>query len=64
MSDLALVKRLQTTAVQLPIQAYFDPCVYQLEQERLFANAPVYYGHELMVPNEGDYHTIEWLLHE
>jgi len=63
MSDLALVKRLQTTAVQLPIQAYFDPCVYQLEQERLFANAPVYYGHELMVPNEGDYHTIEWLLH-
>lgn len=63
MSDLAFSQPLMPAAVQLPVQSYFDPAVYQLEQERLFADAPVYYGHALMVPDEGDYHTIEWLAH-
>jgi choline monooxygenase len=63
MSDLALSQRLLPTADQLPVKSYFDVAVYQLEQERLFSRAPLYYGHELMVPNEGDYHTIAWLEH-
>jgi choline monooxygenase len=63
MSDLATLQHLKSAAVQLPINSYFDPACFQLEQERLFSDAPLYYGHELMVPNEGDYHTIGWLEH-
>jgi choline monooxygenase len=63
MSDLASLQRLKPSAAQLPINTYFDPAIHQMEQALLFADAPVYYGHELMVPNEGDYHTIEWLDH-
>lgn len=63
MSDLASLQLLKPAAVQLPVNAYFDPEIHQLEQARLFADAPVYYGHELMVPEEGDYHTIASLSH-
>ncbi|MBC7710380.1 MAG: aromatic ring-hydroxylating dioxygenase subunit alpha [Rhizobacter sp.] len=47
---------------QLPPSAYFDPALLQLERELLFANGasgaaggPGYAGHELMVPQLGDY---------
>ena len=63
MSDLASSQMLQASAAQLPIYTYFDPAHYALEQKQLFATAPQYYGHALMVPNEGDYHTLEWLGH-
>jgi len=63
MSDLAPLQRLMPAAAQLPIDVYFDPECHQVEQQRVFADAPVYYGHELMVPNEGDYQTIAWLEH-
>ncbi len=63
MSDLASSQMLQASAAQLPIYTYFDPAHYELEQKQLFANAPLYYGHELMVPNDGDYHTLDWLGH-
>jgi phenylpropionate dioxygenase-like ring-hydroxylating dioxygenase large terminal subunit len=48
---------------QLPVSWYFDPEVYALEQSLLFANGPGYVGHELMVPGEGDYQTLEWMDH-
>lgn len=63
MSDLASSQWLRASAAQLPINVYFDPTVYQLEQRYLFADAPSYYGHELMVPNDGDYFTLEWMQH-
>lgn len=63
MSDLAPSQLLRASAAQLPIYTYFDPTVYQLEQQHLFSDAPHYYGHELMVPNDGDYHTLEWMQH-
>ena len=50
-------------AAQLPVYTYFDPAYYELEQQLLFADAPQYYGHALMTPNVGDYHTLEWMGH-
>lgn len=50
------------TPSQLPIHWYADASFYQLEQQYLFANAPKYVGHTLMVPNAGDYYTLDWML--
>ncbi|AQR64678.1 Rieske (2Fe-2S) protein [Aquaspirillum sp. LM1] len=63
MSDLASAQLLTASAAQLPVYTYFDPAFYALEQQLLFADAPQYYGHALMVPNVGDYHTLEWMGH-
>jgi choline monooxygenase len=48
---------------QLPVSWYVDPEIYALEQKVLFPRAPKYIGHEIMVPNAGDYHTLEWMNH-
>jgi choline monooxygenase len=56
MSDLSL-RLLQATS-QLPISSYFDAGLYQREQQKLFARGPRYVGHELSVPNLGDYHAL------
>ena len=59
MASLNLVNQKETQA-QLPVSWYTDPRVFELEQQYLFANAPHYLGHELMVPNIGDYHVLNW----
>lgn len=46
---------------QLPVSWYTDPAVYALEQRVLFPKAAGYVGHELMVPNRGDFHTLSWM---
>ena len=51
------LRLLQATS-QLPISSYFDPGIYQREQQKLFAKGPRYLGHELSVPNLGDYYTL------
>ena len=48
-------------APQLPVSWYVDPAIYALEQQQLFPKAPRYLGHELMVPNPGDFHTLSWM---
>jgi phenylpropionate dioxygenase-like ring-hydroxylating dioxygenase large terminal subunit len=63
MSDLAGIAAAQTASPQLPVSWYFDPQVYEVEMRLLFEHGPGYVGHELMVPNAGDYHTLEWLVH-
>ncbi len=44
---------------QLPVSWYFDPDIYALELQILFANGPGYVGHQLMVPNVGDYQVLD-----
>ncbi|MDQ6684898.1 MAG: aromatic ring-hydroxylating dioxygenase subunit alpha [Pseudomonadota bacterium] len=43
---------------QLPVASYFDPALFGREQRRLFANGPRYVGHELAVPEVGDYYAL------
>ena len=56
MSDLSL--QLQQAASQLPVSSYFDPALFQREMERIFEPGPRYLGHELAVPEPGDYYTL------
>lgn len=50
----------QLTA-QLPVSWYTDPAIYALEKKYLFPASPQYIGHELMVPNPGDFHALNWM---
>lgn len=64
MSDLVNQAALERTlSTQLPVGWYVEQSVHDLEMELLFATAPMYVGHELMVPNVGDYRSLEWLGH-
>ena len=63
MSDLSSVAVINQTSPQLPVHWYLDPRIYELEKRLLFDQGPGYVGHELMVPNVGDYQTLEWLGH-
>ena len=56
MSDLSL--QLQQAASQLPVSSYFDEALFQRERERVFARGPRYVGHQLAVPNVGDYYAL------
>ncbi|MCB5187211.1 aromatic ring-hydroxylating dioxygenase subunit alpha [Methylobacillus caricis] len=51
----------QQFGTQLPVSWYTDPAVYALEAQHLFPAAPKYIGHELMVPETGSYHALEWM---
>ncbi len=61
MSNLAQTPVLPTTKSQLPVSWYFDPRITAAEQTFLFDAGPRYIGHELMVPNVGDFHVLNWL---
>lgn len=43
----------------LPLHVYSDPSIFEKELEILFRDGPGYVGHEQVIPNIGDYHTIE-----
>ncbi|HEY4374921.1 MAG TPA: aromatic ring-hydroxylating dioxygenase subunit alpha [Burkholderiales bacterium] len=63
MSDIGRASQLRPAVSQLPVNAYHDQNIFEAEMRTLFAprHAPGYVGHELMVPNAGDYHTIGWM---
>src|SRR5512147_2293227 len=63
MSDLATPRQLAPARCQLPVSWYFDAELFALEKKLLFDAGPQYVGHELMVPREGDYHTLAWMDH-
>lgn len=56
MSDLSL--QLQQAASQLPVSSYFDEALFRREMELIFQQGPRYVGHQLAVPNEGDYYAL------
>jgi choline monooxygenase len=56
MSDLSL--QLQQAASQLPVSSYFDEALFRREMEIIFQRGPRYVGHELSVPEVGDYHAL------
>lgn len=58
MSNLSAASNLAPSILQLPVTAYFDEKLYQQELDLLFKPGPGYVGHELMVPEVGDYCTL------
>ena len=63
MSDIVSAARLAPAVSQLPVNWYFDEKVFELEKRLIFDAGPGYVGHELMVPDPGNYRTLEWLDH-
>jgi choline monooxygenase len=60
MSDLANLAKLARSEAQLPVTVYFDDALLKQEIHQLFHRGPRYAGHELMVPNAGDFATLRW----
>ncbi len=59
MSDLSIgLQALERSRSQLPVSAYFDEDLFRQEQRLIFDAMPRYVGHELAVPDAGDYHTL------
>jgi choline monooxygenase len=56
MSDLSL--QFKQAASQLPVSSYFDEALYSRELEAIFESGPRYLGHELAVPEVGDYYAL------
>ena len=60
MADISSLRQIKPASPQLPVAWYFDPEIFALEKKLLFDAGANYVGHELMVPNVGDYHTLSW----
>ncbi|KQN75835.1 MULTISPECIES: aromatic ring-hydroxylating dioxygenase subunit alpha [unclassified Duganella] len=58
MSDLGTHAKLARSNAQLPVDVYFDEALLQREKQQLFQSGPRYVGHELMVPEVGDFATL------
>lgn len=61
MTNMAEIPRLTGMSMQLPIDWYLNPEILALEKRILFDQGPGYVGHEVMVPNSGDYYVPEWM---
>jgi choline monooxygenase len=46
---------------QLPASWFNDQNIYDLEQELVFKKAASYVGHQLMVPQQGDFFVLDWM---
>jgi choline monooxygenase len=58
MSDLGRRELLARSRAQLPVSVYFDDALFRRELEVLFRNGPGYVGHQVMVPEAGDYYAL------
>ena len=59
MSDLSIgLQALERSRSQLPVSSYFDEDLFRQEQRLIFESLPRYVGHELAVPEVGDFHTL------
>jgi phenylpropionate dioxygenase-like ring-hydroxylating dioxygenase large terminal subunit len=54
MSDLSIALAARPRA-QLPVSSYFDEVLFRRELELIFQGSPRYLGHELALPEVGDY---------
>jgi choline monooxygenase len=63
MADISSLRAVRPASCQLPVAWYFDQKIFEQEKKLLFDAGPKYVGHELMVPNVGDYHTLAWADH-
>jgi len=61
LSNLAPPAQRADTSTQLPASWYLDPAIFELEKRLLFDAGPGYVGHEIALPNEGDFFALEWM---
>ena len=61
MSAAVKTEHLSLSHSQPPLSWHFDPNILEVEQRVLFSHGPGYVGHELLVPNPGDYHVLDWM---
>jgi len=59
MSDLSIgLEALERSCSQLSVSSYFSEALFQEEQRLIFDGSPCYLGHELAVPEVGDYFAL------
>jgi choline monooxygenase len=59
MSDLSItLEALERSRSQLSVSSYFDDDLFRREMELIYQHGPRYLGHELSVPEVGDYHAL------
>jgi phenylpropionate dioxygenase-like ring-hydroxylating dioxygenase large terminal subunit len=59
MSDLSItLEALERSRSQLSVSSYFDEDLFRCEMDLIFRRGPRYVGHELTVPEVGDYHAL------
>ena len=59
MSDLSIGRSaLERSRSQLSVSSYFETAQFESERERIFKHSPRYLGHEVCVPEIGNYHTL------
>ena len=59
MSELSVtLEALERSRSQLSVTSYFDDDLFRREMELIFQHGPRYLGHELSVPEVGDYHAL------
>ena len=59
MSDLSIsLEALERSRSQLSVHTYFDEALFRAEQRLIFQPGARYVGHELAVPEVGDYHVL------
>ena len=63
MTDMATMSRLAPAVSQLPVDWYFDEGLFELEKKLIFDAGSGYVGHQLMVPEPGNYRSLEWMDH-
>ena len=61
MSSLVDISHLTRIPTQLPVDWYLDPHILDLEKSLLFDRGAGYVGHEIMLPDVGDYYVLEWM---
>ncbi|MCB1985713.1 MAG: aromatic ring-hydroxylating dioxygenase subunit alpha [Burkholderiales bacterium] len=61
MADMAEISQLAKSSIQLPVDWYFNSSILEIEKKLLFENGPGYIGHEIMLPEIGNYHVLEWM---
>ena len=59
MSDLTLPREITKARVRpLPASSYFDEALFAREMDTIFQHGPRYLGHELAVPEPGNFYTL------
>ncbi|MGH8674986.1 MAG: aromatic ring-hydroxylating oxygenase subunit alpha [Burkholderiales bacterium] len=63
MSHIATLAQVRPANCQLPVSWYFAQEIFAREKSLLFNAGSGYVGHELLVPEAGDYQTLAWMDH-